>query len=356
MKFKPIKPGVKPTGPGSLRAKMSSSAWESQTAAGRRGVQKSQTLLQDLAKSEAGAVVRAARRGRVYNEWDEVGHDIGPGRGEHARPFADAHAKRTPPGRGSYKIRTDQPGDKFKRRVRVRSSTGAIITGSLLAGTGGAVAATQPLQHPEKVKKAEASRRKALIYNGDVLPTTPRGRANYKIMLKHGVRNQAAGTGGGAAAGALVGGALGGRRGAKLGGILGGVAGIETGTYRGNMAGQRDPRYKPLPAKRKAKTYRTSGVQKAAFGELLGGAREGFAGFRHGIRGGSFGQVKGNTTAQLGAKVGHQTRTAGMQAGSFARANKMPIGVGAGVGAVGAGGIAIAHNDQPKPRYGPGWG
>lgn len=36
--FKPMKPGVKPTGPGSMRGQMDPSAWETRMAAKRREV------------------------------------------------------------------------------------------------------------------------------------------------------------------------------------------------------------------------------------------------------------------------------------------------------------------------------
>lgn len=91
-------------------------------------------------------------------------------------------------------------------------------------------------------------------------------------------------------------------------------------------------------------------VAKGAFSEVVTGAKDVAGGFKHGVGGGSAGfGGKGARALNAGAKIGGGTR----KAGQFTAVNKVPLAVGAGVGAA-VGGTAKLATGQPD-RQGPGW-
>lgn len=103
-----------------------------------------------------------------------------------------------------------------------------------------------------------------------------------------------------------------------------------------------------------SKTYKSPsqiGKARDAFGverEVVSKAPLGEFAERIGLRAARFG----------GATVGHAQRIAGPElasAGKFIRANKKPLAIGTGAGVAAAGGAALLHRDNQRPRYGPGW-
>lgn len=83
-------------------------------------------------------------------------------------------------------------------------------------------------------------------------------------------------------------------------------------------------------------------ITKISFGALGGKVDQFFGGAKGALRGKTFGQTPNTTAGSLGAKTGNMLRQTGLNT----KKNLKPIGVGAGIGVAGAGGIAALNSDR----------
>jgi hypothetical protein len=264
-----------------------------------------------------------------------VGHGIGPKPGFH-------HAES---GRGGrYRIRTEQAGDKRQRGVHVayRPSLTARRAGLVTAVAGSGAGATE-------VDRRLANRKGAGISAGE--PYRHPLRSGYKA---NAARAKYASEKMGRKADAKE------ARGkqAPVRRVLQNTSAYNSQAFNrlavdGIRRGSAENRAHPYDGKKKYTPPQTIGkrdafgvarddIAKAGLGSVKGVLSEAegmLGGFKHGVGGGTFGQVKGGTSAMLGAKAGNAVRAGG----SYAKLNAKPLAIGGGVAGVGVGGVALGR-------------